>query len=544
MVNKMLSAEGNIIRINFSKKMSIGISVAEICAFVSSLVFGLALYNKWITKLIINPDVLLNGIVYKYGMQWEDSLGRIGLRPVVYMKGLFVLPGFTALITIVLNAAAAALLCRLFEIKKNAVAVAVGIILCCSPSFCELMTYYYCSDAYMWACLCSILFVYFAGKKSGAGFSILAAALLTISLTMYQAYLGTAVTVSLFFLIYLAVVELRPIKDLLRALLRLGISGAAGILVYLGAFGIYSYLSETDSSERIGGMGTLPLDKLILLIKQAYGAFYTFYVGNAKFYHQFMKWGTVNLVIIAFVYLVIAWRLLCKRKEIRIPGCVLVIIMSLMIPLAVMSVCVYAYTADIYDVTGILMVPHINYIYVFLLCMLFCGDDTGGIPTGVLRYSGSLLTALITFILILYTQAYAASVEQDFNQADTVADIMLCRLSELPEYRHGMKLAVFGNYRDGNYPRCGSGSWEPTDLENIVKGTGVEWGCFWPNTGCIEQGWISFLAYNKGCWFTAVGDDADMNRLSESDEYKNMKEFPLEGSVGMIGDTAVVKLSE
>ena len=59
MVNKMLSAEGNIIRINFSKKMSIGISVAEICAFVSSLVFGLALYNKWITKLIINPDVLL-----------------------------------------------------------------------------------------------------------------------------------------------------------------------------------------------------------------------------------------------------------------------------------------------------------------------------------------------------------------------------------------------------------------------------------------------------------------------------------------------------
>ena len=112
MVNKMLSAGGNIIRINFSKKMSIGISVAEICAFVSSLVFGLALYNKWITKLIINPDVLLNGIVYKYGMQWEDSLGRIGLRPVVYMKGLFVLPGFTALITIVLNAAAAALLCR------------------------------------------------------------------------------------------------------------------------------------------------------------------------------------------------------------------------------------------------------------------------------------------------------------------------------------------------------------------------------------------------------------------------------------------------
>ena len=502
------------------------------------------MYNKWITKLIINPDVLLNGIVYKYGMQWEDSLGRIGLRPVAYMKGLFVLPWFTAIISIVLNAAVAALLCRLFEIKRIGVAMAVGIVLCCSPSFCELMTYYYCSDAYMWACLCSVLFVYFAGKKSGAGFNILAVILLSVSLTMYQAYLGTAVTVSLFFLIYLAVVELKPIKELLHSLLRLSVSGIAGIILYLGVYGLYRNFSGADSSERIGGMGTLPVDKLILLIKQAYGAFYTFYVGNAKFYHQFMKWGTVNLIIIAFLYLVIAWRMICKRKKLGIPGCVFVTLISLMIPLGIMSVCVYAYTANIYDVTGILMVPHINYIYVFLLCMLFCGNDGDGISVKVFRYTGSLLTALIAFILILYTQAYAASVEQDFNQADTVSDIMLCKLSDLPEYSRGMKLAVFGDYRDGNYPRCGSGSWEPTELKNIVKGTGVEWGCFWPNTGCIEQGWIAFLAYNKGCLFTEIEDTTELNRISESDEYRNMQVFPLEGSVAMIGDIAVVKLSE
>lgn len=515
-------------------------------AFVSALLSGLVLYNKWITRLIINPDVLLNGIVYKYGMQWEDSLGRIGLRPVAYMKGLFVLPGFTALLCIFLNSIVALLLCRLFSIKKTWVAVCAGIILCCSPSFCEMMTYYYCSDAYMWACICSVLFVLFAGKKGNVRFCVAAALLLALSLSLYQAYLGTAVALSLFYILFSALVRSKPFKDIVYSFFRMCVSGVSGILIYLVTFWIYCVLNGANPSERIGGMGSFPANRIVMLIKQSYGAFYNFYIGNAKFYHKFMNWGRINLALIVLLYAVIIWKTIYKRNEIQMKLAAFVIILSLLIPAGIMSICIYASTVSVYGVTGILMIPHINYIYVFLMAMLF--EDSPAGPgkkaAALFRGAGIVLTAAISFVLILYTQAYAASVEQDFNQADTVAGIMINRLSELPEYRPGMKLAVFGDYRDGNFPRCGSGSWEPTELEDIVKGTGVEWGCFWPDTGGREGCWLSFLAYYKGCWFTEIENGEELESISKSEEYNNMAVFPLDGSVRMIGDTAVVRLAE
>ena len=521
----------------------LNLNKAEKYAFISALLCGLFLYNKWITELIINPDVLLNGIVYKYGMQWEDSLGRIGLKPVAYMKGLFVLPGFTALICIILNAAVASILCRIFEVKKEFVAAGIGLLLCCSPSFCEMMTYYYCSDAYMWACICSVLFVFFTGRKEQFRFCVFGVVILAISLSLYQAYLGTAISLSVYYLLFLVLIKKKEFKALVISICKMCVSGISGILLYLGVFSLHCIVSGRSANDRIGKMGSFPLNNLVSLIKQSYGAFYEYYVGNAKFHHVFMGWGRINLLLIAFLYIVILWRLI-SEKGISVKVRLLGILLSLIIPLCVMSVCLYANSVSIYGVTGILMVPHINYIYIFLLILLFGKTAQNRMPDYLFNVIGVILTISISFVLILYTQAYAASVEQDFNQADTVANIMVNKLSELPEFQPGMKLAIFGDYREGNFPRCGSGSWEPTELEDIVKGTGVEWGCFWPDEGGREGCWLSFLAYYKGCWFTEIEDGAEMAEIKKTKAFENMSVFPHEGSVMTIGDTAVVKLSD
>ena len=515
----------------------------ESMAFLSAVISGILIYIKWITGPLVNREMLLCGTLYKYGWQWEDSQGRPLLRYLSAITGDFVLPGLSSIICIVLTGVLAIMLVRLFEIKSSPACIACGFILCISPSFCSLMCYYYCSDAYMLACLLSVLFVMLAAQEKIWKCAV-AAGVLFISLNIYQGYLGTAITLSVFYLIYITVVKHYTIKEILRTFIRLCVSGVAGIVCYIVVFKIYCAVTSAEASSYRGfdKMGTLPLGELDTLIKRAYGTFYDYYISDNLFDHSFMGWGLINLAIVLFLVLTIAIKVIRERKQHTIWTMAAAAFFASVIPLAVMSIAVYGYGANLYGSTAAIMIPHLNYIYIFLIAMLLNYGGEKEKADRIYRGAGCVLLAAISFVLLLYTQIFATCADQELRQTSTVADQILVALRELPEYKAGMPLVVIGDFHEGNYPRYPLYP-ETTLLHEVVRGTEIYSGCIHPDYDSRMYCWINFLGFYKGAVFSEY-DETKLEELTNSDEVKNMPILPAEGSARMIGDTAVVKLAD
>ena len=515
----------------------------EFLAFLSAVVSGILIYIKWITGPLVNREMLLCGTLYKYGWQWEDSQGRPLLRYLSAISGDFVLPGLSVITCIVLTGVLAVMLVRLFEIKSRPACIACGFILCISPSFCSLMCYYYCLDAYTLACLLSVLFVMLA-VQGKIWKCISAAGALFISLNIYQAYLGTAITLSVFYLIYINVVKHYTLGEILRTFARLCISGVSGIVSYIVVFKIYCAVTPAEATSNRGfdKMGTLPLGQLDTLIKRAYGTFYDYYIRDNLFAHSFMCWGWINLAIVLFLVLTIVIKVIRERKQHTIWTMATAAFFVAIIPLSVMSIAVYGYGANLYGSTAAIMIPHLNYIYIFLIAMLLNHGGDKERAAEIYKGAGCALLAAISFVLLLYTQIFATCADQELRQTSTVADQILVALRELPEYEAGMPLVVIGDFHEGNYPRYPLYP-ETTMLHEVVRGTEIYSGCIHPDYDSRMYCWINFLGFYKGAVFSEY-DETKLEALIESDEVKNMPLLPVKGSARMIGDVAVVKLAD
>ena len=80
-------------------------------------------------------------------------------------------------------------------------------------------------------------------------------------------------------------------------------------------------------------------------------------------------------------------------------------------------------------------------------------------------------------------------------------------------------------------------------MYSVVSGTAVEYGYFWDSINGRQACWNNFLKQYLGVDF-GVCNLEEIYVVTESEEYKNMPLFPLEGSVQMMNDIVIVKLSD
>lgn len=504
--------------------------------FLITIAIGIILYIRMITQWLTNPDGVWEGLVYKNEFGWEDALGRIGLRYVAKLKGFFIFPALQVIINLCLVGVITVLLCKLFQIASTLWGCIVGMFLMCSPSLCSTLTYHYTSDAYVFSYLLAVVFVYVLVRYSRKRTILVAGGCLAISLLIYQTYVGTAITLCLLYLFFLLLKKETKWKEVLLYGTRFLVSGVLGIGLYLILYKIMCiYKGIMPVSARgFDSMGVIPLDQIGDLIKRAYIGFTDYYFTD-RLYDNAWHWrGTANTMLIALLVLAILAIIIKQKLYMEWAKILGILICSMLLPLAFMSIVIIAPEASIYQVTGILMLPHMNFIFIFLIAVVVgCKND------GWVYILGKWITlagcGFMLYILMLYTQIFQNCMEADLKTSYALAIRMVERVEELPEYQAGMQLMIGGDLTRGNYARSYPEMYYP------VRGTAASYGYFWDSGNGRQNCWINFLQQYLGVHYTVC---ADIEKVMQTKEYEAMPIFPSEGAVRMIDGCAVIKLSE
>lgn len=504
---------------------------------VFTFALGILLYFPMISKWLTNPDGVWNGLLYKWAYGWEDSLGRFGLRFFAKAKGYFILPSFQTIGNLLLIAIIAVLLFVLFDMESFFWGIGIGALLICSPSLCSTLTYYYTSDAYIMAYLFSVLFVVILAKTSGKLGLAISIFLLAGSMSLYQAYTGTAITLCLLYILFI-LLEKKGWKAALKVSVRFLAGGVGAFALYLLTFtwycqkrGIYP-----EQSRGFDSMGRIPFDRLVVLIPRAYRYFFDYFLTDKLYNNSWHFRGKCNAAIMLLLLIIIIAIIINEKIYQLISDMILIILCVLLLPLAFMSIVVLAPKANIEAVTGILMLPHMNFFYIFLAVLVGKTLKTIRIAT-VLKILSAVCCVHIVITLGLYTQIFQNCMEYDLNRSYALGIRIVSELENLPQYSSGMKLAVGGRAESGNYPRG------YPEMYTVVKGTAAEYGFFWSDLSGSEWCWNQFLRQYLGLEYEMC-EDEEFTSIFNSPEYEQMPIFPYDGSIRIIDGIAVVKLSE
>ena len=496
--------------------------------------FSIIVYIQMITEWLANPDA--NGLLlYKRSNEWENTLGRVGLGMFIKLKGNFQFPTLQTIFCVFVLAIITVLLCVIFDICQPMWGLMFGGLMVCSPFICDLLTYYYTADAYMVAYLFSVLFVYMLIKYRNIWAFITAVILLTCSLGLYQAFLGTSITLCLLYLLYRLLKKGDSRKTILLQGGRFLAGGCSGTILYLLAYRFYCSWKNIQPTEARGfaSMGTIPKERIGELIKEAYIYFTDYYFTDNLIYNSWHLWKYCNILVflsIAAIMTILLWK---KQREIQ--SILLTFIGLIILPLSFMSIVVMAPGASITESTGILMLPHMNFIYLFLIALV-AGDSDGIAAIVWGKWITAALSSYLIFILLLYVQIFQNCMRMELNRNYALAQRIVIQVEAMPEYHQGMKLMICGEAENGNYPR----SYQ--DWYGVVKGTVAEYGGFWDNADGRQSSWIGFFNNYLGLSYSRCSVE-DITAVTSSEEYKKMPIFPEQGSVIMIDDCAVVKLS-
>lgn len=225
-----------------------------------------------------------------------------------------------------------------------------------------------------------------------------------------------------------------------------------------------------------------------------------------------------------------------RNKLFRDPVKFLMIICCIiLLPLAFMSIVVLAPKVSITDVTGILMLPHMNYIYIFLLVLLEKMLKSHW-QENLLCFSAGLACVYVAVTLGMYTQIFQNCIEYEMKKSYALGQRIVGELEKLSQYSSGMKVVIGGRAEYGNYPRS------YPEMYDVVKGTAVNYGFFWDTVDGNQICWNQFFRQYLCVEYSRASQD-ELISIFASTEYNQMPVFPHNGSVAVINDITVVKLS-
>lgn len=260
---------------------------------------------------------------------------------------------------------------KIFDIHKKSARVAVGILLILSPSVSNTLTYNYCSDSYMIAYLLSVIAAFLLLTRTGVLSWLTAVAAVLLSLTLYQAYVGVTITLCLFWAIQYCLIGTISSKRFFIRIGRALSGGILGVWLYLLLFKMYQLITGTMAADNRGfnHMGRLPLEEMPSLLKQTYLAALQYFFSDELINNSWLHRNLFNLLIVGMGFFAVV---LLLRQNYRIMNkwrYLFVLFGIASIPLALGCIVILAPEANIYEATGLLMLPQMNFAYIFVISL-------------------------------------------------------------------------------------------------------------------------------------------------------------------------------
>lgn len=491
---------------------------------------GIFLYLQTALNLLANPDTVWNGLFYKSGYDWENNLGRWAHGALAWLRGYVFNPTLVTVFSLLMLSFIIMLICRMFDLKDPRHIVFAGIILLASPNVADTLSYYYCSDFYILAYLMNVAAVYLINKRDRRRDVFVAAGLIAGSLAIYQAYISVAIVLCLCLLLLMLLGGECKTRELLQKAIRFVSAGGGGVVIYLALTGILQKLCGFSLTDGRGfsQMGRIDILRLPGQIKSSYVQFAKYFLCdeliNNSWLHKNILNGFIFGTLLSFI-LILYFENGLYRDKVK---SVLTVVAIVLMPLGFMSMTIAAPDVSLYEATGILTIPAMNYVYILWLVLAgrLAGEKR---PLRLCREGCALAGGVaVSWALILFAGAFQNCMQDNLMRTKELARQISYEVDRIPGKTEYV-LMIGGSVPNGDQ-----------SLQNIVKGTVAAYGLIWDTNG-RNYCWTEFFRQYCGKNYTMCTNE-EYEKILLTPEYQNMPVYPDEGAVSVMDQCIVVKI--
>ena len=456
--------------------------------------------------------------------QWIEKLG-----------GNYNLPYFNGIIAIVLLTVAACLIADIFQLP-NKYGFLFGAVFISFPTVTGTLFFTYTTIYYALAILMAIMAVWCTEKFT---FGFLAAVVLeACSLGIYQAYLPMTAALFVSLLIVKSLKEEQSVWDIVKGGVFYLFVLASGIILYYICLVncLARYRTSLSTYMNVNHMGSMTLNDIPGIVEKCYSNFYKLpfadYCGITS--TPVLRFCVLVLAIAAVGSLILLWRLK-KEKPGRILFCMLLCLA--VFPAAVNGIEILCFNAGyIY----VLMVYATVFIFLLPLLLLNLAENAllqsqefwSSIKGKIFRLGRNI--AAIAMITVFISYAYLANINYTamfyMNQQTTnYLNGLVTQIKSVEGYQDSYQIAFIGNtIQDLNF----GNPWEsaPKYAGNL-------------NSLINEYSRDYYIINYLGFWYEPA-DQWKIQELKEQDMVKQMPSYPNSGSIKVLDNTIVVKLSD
>lgn len=490
--------------------------------FLSAFLFGLLAYAYAFTNKLPNHDEVHS--LFMKGATVDSGRWGLGFLDSIFPN--YSMPWLYGIFTLFFMAVSVCLILRVFSIDSKLLQILLAGNIVVFPSLIGLFGYMFASCSYALSFLLAVLAVFLL--KKGTLFSSAAAlGCLILSLSIYQSYVSVAASLLVLLLIQQLLQEDQPLP-----VLKKGLCYAAFLILALGLYfsatQIVLKITGTSFNAYASGSITLSLSSLLESTVNAYIMFIRYFTLGT---HALIPTGLSRTLhfacLLACGVLLLVWVLRNRKSSLFRFG--LLALLVAVLPLAIN--CMYLITAP--------ESIHTLVLYGFIGVYLFLAIALEAVLPRQLEKKIDWLSLLshnvitLSLALILLINTYIANesylhLHLRYENAYAFYTSLMTQIQQNPAFDENTRLAVIGTYDE---PDFYEGQFPFVSQLTGIKG-------FLPDSYSNQR----FLEYYLG-FPVPFASPEEAAAIQASSEFAQMPVYPYYGSMQLIGDTFVVRLS-
>lgn len=497
---------------------------ADKVPLLSSAIFGALAYLFAFSNKLVNHDEVF--CLFSKGE--TVTSGRWGLGALDSIFPNYSMPWIYGVITIALIAAAICLIIHILAIQSKLLQVLLAGSIVVFPSLIGTFGYMFTSSSYGISFLLAVLAAWLAGKTS-RWYAFPSIAVLVLSLSIYQPYVSLCAGLLLLILIRQLMLGEKLSSVICRGVYFVAILLISMVLYYM-ATKIVLYITGNAFNAYASDNLSMSLSSILSGIGLAYSRFLCFFAEDcyAGLISSPLSRLLHILALAASGVLLLIWGL-CQQKKSASRFLLLALLIALL-PLAIN--CMYLIIVE--DAIHTLVLYGFVSVYILMvlladLCLPLVAPGTLADLCRRLALDAVVLAMAVILTVNVYTanEAYL-NLYLRYENAYAFYTALVADIKLTPGFTEDTRLAIIGTWQEPDFYSEQFGS-----LEQLTGVTG-----FTANSYARER----FLQYYLG-FSISFATDEEIAAIQSTPEYEAMATYPYYGSMAIIGDFLVVKLS-
>lgn len=507
----------------FYRRLSAESKLAFLSAFISGFLCHLFIF----TNSMYNND----DIRRLYTDNDRSDLGRWLLSYLSGISSNFSLPVVNGILGLLWLSLSAMALVSVFRMKNRLFILMTGALLTVFPSVAAIYSFMFTADPYFFACLLSVLAVYFVTADQRKYSWIAGAVLLCCSMGIYQSYLSFTLLLLVFHYLLMLLqpqkYDDRAIKNAIPRYLAMLVCGAGayyiGLQITLKVKGIS--LSEYQGIGESAIPGILQIrDRMMHIFKDFYDFFKP---GQILALNGWIRIAVLLCVLLGAVFLIMLYK---ENRIYKSPLRTLLILLCI--------VCIPICTNVIYLISdGVayhILMRH-SWCLLFAAVLIFCENampvfhkNTGKL----LEWCAALAALVIIWNFVLLNNIAYFNMNFRYEKTYALCLKIVDRLEQQEDYDDDRPIAFIGRY---------SKTYKMDACEELLEPmAGMKGPRVFMST---SRAYLPFMQNCLGEDITIATPEQE-EAIRATEEFQSMPRFPHDGSIRIINDVTVIKLND